>query len=69
MKLLRIALLWIPRLIDRRTERFQSDLVNRHYEEAENMYRVMRSWRHGYRNHLQTAVSWPLPGSSRPALP
>ena len=52
------ALFWIPRLIDRRTERFQSDLVNRHYEEVENMYRVMRSWRHDYHNHLQAALSW-----------
>ena len=28
------AFVWIPRLIDRRTESFQSDLVNRHYEEV-----------------------------------
>lgn len=32
---------WIPRLIDRRTESFQSDLVNRHYEEVETMYRTI----------------------------
>ena len=40
------AFVWIPRLIDRRTESFQSDLVNRHYEEVETMYRTMRAWRH-----------------------
>ncbi len=53
-----IALVWIPRLIDRRTERFQSDLVNRHYEEVENMYRTMRTWRHDYHNHIQAAGSY-----------
>ena len=47
------AFVWIPRLIDRRTESFQSDLVNRHYEEVENMYRQTRGWRHDYRNHIQ----------------
>ena len=47
------AFVWIPRLIDRRTESFQSDLVNRHYEEVENMYRTMRTWRHDYHNHIQ----------------
>ena len=54
------ALFWIPRLIDRRTERFQSDLVNRHYEEVENMYRVMRSSRRpspGW--SLAGMTSWP----------
>lgn len=49
---------WIPHLIDRRTERFQSDLVNRHYEEVKNMYRTMRAWRHDYHNHIQAAESY-----------
>ena len=52
------AFIWIPRLIDRRTESFQSDLVNRHYEEVENMYRTMRAWRHDYHNHIQAAGSY-----------
>ena len=52
------AFVWIPRLIDRRTERFQSDLVNRHYEEVETMYRTMRAWRHDYHNHIQAAGSY-----------
>ena len=52
------AFVWIPRLIDRRTESFQSDLVNRHYEEVENMYRTMRAWRHDYHNHIQAAGSY-----------
>lgn len=53
-----IIFIWIPRLIDRRTESFQSDLVNRHYEEVENMYRIMRAWRHDYHNHIQAAGSY-----------
>ncbi len=52
------AFVWIPRLIDRRTESFQSDLVNRHYEEVETMYRTMRAWRHDYHNHIQAAGSY-----------
>ena len=52
------AFVWIPRLIDRRTESFQSDLVNRHYEEVENMYRTMRTWRHDYHNHIQASLAY-----------
>ncbi len=52
------AFLLLPRLIDQRTERFQSDLVIRHYEEVENMYRTMRAWRHDYHNHIQAATSY-----------
>lgn len=49
---------WVPRIIDKQTENFQSDLINRHYEEVKNMYRTMRSWRHDYHNHLQAASSY-----------
>ena len=52
------AFVWIPRLIDMRTESFQSDLVNRHYEEVENMYRTMRTWRHDYHNHIQASLAY-----------
>ena len=48
----------LPRLIDQKTESFQSDLVNRHYEEVENIYRTMRAWRHDYHNHIQAATSY-----------
>ena len=50
-------LLWIffvPWLLNRRITRFQNDLVNRHYDEVETMYRKMRGWRHDYHNHIQT---------------
>lgn len=42
------------RLTERRVAAYQNDLMNRHYEEVENMYRQMRGWRHDYRNHIQT---------------
>ncbi len=48
--------LWIlilPRMMDWRMTRFQNDLVNRHYDEVDTMYRKMRGWRHDYHNHIQ----------------
>ncbi|MDE7060912.1 MAG: hypothetical protein K2O71_04870, partial [Lachnospiraceae bacterium] len=37
-------------VIDRRIERFQSDLIERQVEEIQDMYRQVRGWRHDYRN-------------------
>jgi len=54
-------LLWIfamPRYVNRRILRFQNELVNRHYDEVENMYRKMRGWRHDYHNHIQTLKAY-----------
>lgn len=54
-------LLWIfvmPRYVNRRISRFQNELVNRHYDEVENMYRKMRGWRHDYHNHIQTLKAY-----------
>ena len=48
--------LWIffmPWFVNRRISRFQNDLVDRHYDEVEAMYRKMRGWRHDYHNHIQ----------------
>lgn len=39
--------------IDKRIAAYQSDLIETHYKEVENMYRQMRGWRHDYRNHIQ----------------
>lgn len=44
----------ITRTVDRRIENYQNDLMNRHYEEVQNIYRTMRGWRHDYKNHIQT---------------
>lgn len=40
-----------------RIDAYQRDLINKHYEEVENMYRQVRGWRHDYRNHIQTLMT------------
>lgn len=42
------------KMIDRRIAAWQNELVERHYDEVQNMYRTMRGWRHDYHNHIQT---------------
>ncbi|MDO4754081.1 MAG: ATP-binding protein [Bacillota bacterium] len=39
--------------LDRQIAHYQSELIQTHYREVENMYRQMRGWRHDYRNHIQ----------------
>ena len=41
-------------LADRRTLRYQSELLQKHCEEVQNMYRQTRGWRHDDHNHIQT---------------
>jgi len=41
-------------MIDKRIAAYQSELINIHYAEVENMYNQVRGWRHDYRNHIQT---------------
>lgn len=43
----------IENMIDRRIERFQSELIEKQVQEIQNMYRQVRGWRHDYRNHIQ----------------
>lgn len=40
-------------MIDRRIERFQSELIEKQVHEIQNMYKLVRGWRHDYRNHIQ----------------
>ncbi len=40
-------------IIDKRIERFQSELIEKQVREIQNMYRQVRGWRHDYRNHIQ----------------
>lgn len=42
------------RMIDKRIASFQSDLLAKHYEEVQHIYRQMRGWKHDYHNHIQT---------------
>lgn len=59
--LIMTILLWIfamPGYVNRRISRFQNELVNRHYDEVETMYRRMRGWRHDYHNHIQALMAY-----------
>lgn len=42
----------------RKIEAYQKNLLKTHYNEVENMYREMRTFRHNYRNHLQVMKSF-----------
>lgn len=44
------------RLIDRRIAEYQNDLITKHCEEVQNIYKTMRGWRHDYHNHIQTLL-------------
>ena len=45
------------RMIDRRIAEYQNDLVTKHCEEVQNIYKTMRGWRHDYHNHIQTLLA------------
>lgn len=45
------------RAIERRIATYQSDLIRKHCDEVENIYRQMRGWRHDYHNHIQTMLA------------
>ncbi|MBB3072382.1 sensor histidine kinase regulating citrate/malate metabolism [Paenibacillus baekrokdamisoli] len=42
------------RMLDRRISEYQNDLITKHYDEVQNIYKQMRGWRHDYHNHIQT---------------
>lgn len=37
---------------------YQTDLLNRHFEEVENIYKQMRGWKHDYHNHIQVMMAY-----------
>lgn len=49
---------YMVKQIDKRTFLYQSDLLEKHCEEVENMYRQTRGWRHDYHNHIQTMKAY-----------
>lgn len=49
-------------LVDKRIAGYQSDLIQKHCEEVENMYRQVRGWRHDYKHHIQTMKAHLLMG-------
>lgn len=48
---LRLLILY---LVDKKISTYQNDLIEKHCEEVENMYRQVRGWRHDYKHHIQT---------------
>lgn len=49
---------YLIHLVDRRISQYQNDLLEKHCEEVENMYRQTRGWRHDYHNHIQTMKAY-----------
>ena len=45
-------------LVDKRIHSYQNDLITKHCDEVENMYRQVRGWRHDYHNHIQTLKAY-----------
>lgn len=45
--------MFFQKWIDKRIERYQSDLIQKYCDEVESMYTKMRGWRHDYHNHIQ----------------
>ena len=43
--------------IDRRIAAYQNDLITKHCDEVDNIYRTMRGWRHDYHSHIQTMLA------------
>ncbi len=43
----------LDKIINKRIERYQSELLEKYCDEVESMYRKMRGWRHDYHNHIQ----------------
>ena len=58
LALVGLCIFWLRRLffavVDRHTLAYQSDLMEKHCQEVESMYRQTRAWRHDYHNHIQT---------------
>lgn len=48
--------------IDKEIALYQSELIETHYREVDNMYRQIRGWRHDYRNHIQTMKAYAANG-------
>lgn len=49
-----LAVRLLRRQNDRRVAAYQNKLLEQQIAEVENLYRIMRGWRHDYHNHLQT---------------
>ncbi|MEF9984088.1 MAG: GHKL domain-containing protein [Oscillospiraceae bacterium] len=50
--------IFFGKIIEKRINDYQNDLITKHCDEVENMYRQMRGWRHDYHNHIQTIKAY-----------
>lgn len=48
----------ISKLLDKRIADYQNDLMTKHYNEVENIYKQIRGWKHDYHNHIQTMKAY-----------
>lgn len=48
----------LNKLIDKRISNYQNDLITKHFNEVENIYKQMRGWRHDYHNHIQVMKAY-----------
>ncbi len=53
---------FLSKKIEKQISAYQSELIETHYREVENMYRQIRGWRHDYRNHIQTMKAYAAAG-------
>lgn len=47
----------IDRMIDKRIAAYQNELIQKHCEEVQSVYKTMRGWRHDYHNHIQALLA------------
>ena len=45
--------MFLDKLIAKKVAAFEQELLQKYYTEVENMYGMMRGWRHDYRHHIQ----------------
>ena len=55
---------WLSWRIDKNTLAYQNDLLEKHCEEVQNMYRQTRGWRHDYHDHIQTMKAYLIMGKT-----
>ena len=55
---------WLSWRIDKNTLAYQNDLLEKHCEEVQNMYRQTRGWRHDYHDHIQTMKAYLVMGKT-----
>ena len=44
--------------MNRKIAEYQNELMSKHYDEVENIYKQMRGWKHDYHNHLQAIKAY-----------